>query len=153
MIAELSLPVYPENKKIVLVGGCFDLLHYGHYSFLRNARQAGDFLIVALESDAFIRKSKHREPVHSQDQRAEILEALRVVDYVIKLPLLTGSEEYRDLVLQVKPDIIAVTEGDPHIEKKQQHADAVSAQVMTVSPHVSSFSTSGILAYATVLSD
>ncbi len=41
----------PGNQRVVLVGGCFDILHFGHIEFLKKAREAGDYLIVALEPD------------------------------------------------------------------------------------------------------
>ena len=70
-------------KKRVLVGGCFDILHFGHATFLQKAREAGDVLIILLESDEFIVQIKKKKPVHIQQQRAEILSALGYVDYVV----------------------------------------------------------------------
>lgn len=142
-----------KEKKSVLVGGCFDLLHYGHYTFLKHAKEAGEILIIALESDEFITRRKNRQPVHTQRQRAEILAALELVDYVIELPLLTDGAQYGKLVSDVQPTLIAVTEGDPHLEKKQEHARQYGIDVREVSPHVSNFSTSGIISYATLFSD
>src|SRR3712207_2220983 len=84
---------YP-NKKIVVVGGCFDILHYGHVTFLKNAFKEGDILVVALESDEYIQNKKKRAPIHTQDQRAEILAALRIVSYIIKLPYFVSDEQY-----------------------------------------------------------
>ena len=65
--------------KIVLVGGCFDILHLGHVVFLEKAKKEGDVLVVLLESDEKVRflKGKGR-PVHTQSERAEILSALKV---------------------------------------------------------------------------
>ncbi len=60
------------NSKIVLVGGCFDVLHYGHLEFLHEAKKQGKYLIVALEPDETIIKYKKRKPIHNQLQRAKI---------------------------------------------------------------------------------
>jgi len=73
-------------KKKVLVGGCFDILHYGHIHFLKNARALGDYLVIALESDKNIKRIKGSfRPIHDQDKRREILESLNFVDEVIIL--------------------------------------------------------------------
>ena len=62
--------------KKVLVGGCFDLIHYGHIVFLKEARKQGDYLIVALESDDNVKKYKgENRPVHKQSERAEMSSA------------------------------------------------------------------------------
>lgn len=142
-----------KEKRSVLVGGCFDLLHYGHYTFLKHAKEAGDVLIIALESDEFIIQRKKRQPVHTQRQRAEILATLELVDFVIELPLLSSGAQYGELVASVRPTIIAVTEGDPHLKKKQEHARKYGTEVREVTSHVSNFSTSGIISYATLFSD
>lgn len=128
----------------MLVGGCFELLHYGHYRFLTEARNAGDILIVALESDEFIRAHKHREPIHSQRERAQLLAELRCVDLVLLLPLMHSDRDYADLVKIVKPSIIAATDGDPRMEKKRQHAQEVGAEVLVVTPRVSHLSTTSL---------
>lgn len=142
-----------EGKKIVLVGGCFDLLHYGHFTFLQQAKKEGDVLVIALESDEFIIKSKKRKPIHSQQQRAEILASLQMVDDIILLPLLNTNEEYAGLVSTVKPNIIAVTEGDPNIVQKEKHGKRVNATVVVVSPLVSEFSTTQIMNYENIPSN
>ena len=96
MSRTISLSEYVQGDKldVVLVGGCFDILHIGHIRFLKAARKQGDSLVVALESDEFIRLQKRREPFHTQAERAEILAALRSVDTVILLPLLSTDEDY-----------------------------------------------------------
>ncbi len=129
----------------VLVGGCFDILHYGHVVFLKAARQEGDALIVALESDERIRLSKNRSPVHTQEQRAEILRALRYVDEVICLPLYTKDQEYFDFVTSVAPSIIATTAGDPQLSNKRAQAKQVGGKVTIVTPLLEDFSSSKIL--------
>ncbi len=133
------------GKKKVLVGGCFDILHWGHIVFLRNAARLGDFLIVALESDEFIKKHKKRQPVHSIDKRAEILDSLKFVDLVIKLPLLKGFDDYLNLVKTVSPSFIAITEGDPQTENKKKQAKIVGAKLVAVTKRIHPFSTNSII--------
>jgi len=128
--------------KKVLVGGCFDLLHFGHTSFLSAAKMLGDYLVVALESDENVRHSKgETRPIHSQQQRKQMLESLKFVDDVLLLPPMKSDVEYAKLVTDIHPAIIAVTEGDPMIEKKQAHASLVGAIVVTI-PKIHTPSTS-----------
>lgn len=102
-----------KKKKIVLVGGCFDILHYGHIYFLKKAKKLGNLLVVALESDANTRKLKgHQRPIHTQKQRAEMLKSLSFVDKVIALPPMKSDLDYEKLIRKVNPDIIAITAGD-----------------------------------------
>lgn len=133
------------TKKIVLVGGCFDLFHFGHLQFLKKAKKQGNYLIVAIDPDDFIREKKGREPVHSQKQRAEILKALKSVDKVICLPYLKTYEDYLALVQKIKPAVIAVTKNDPQLKNKQKQAAAVGAKVKVVTSLLSGFSSSHIL--------
>ncbi|MCE2951021.1 MAG: adenylyltransferase/cytidyltransferase family protein [Alphaproteobacteria bacterium] len=129
----------------VLVGGCFDLLHYGHIRFLEEARLKGQSLTIALEPDEMIIKSKKRHPVHTQEQRAAILTALRPVDCVLLLPLLVSFEDYYALVRDVSPSVIAVTQGDPQIENKRRQVALSGGQVEVVVPQLEGFSSSHIL--------
>lgn len=134
-----------EGMKTVLVGGCFDILHYGHLQFLKSARESGDFLIVALESDEFIREKKNKEPIHTQDERAEILAAMKYVDAVIILPLFKSEKEYADLVGSISPKVIAVTEGDPYLENKREQAKRFGSEVKIVTPLIKGLSTRKIV--------
>jgi len=102
-----------HKVKVVLVGGCFDILHYGHISFLKKAKKLGNYLVVALESDENTKKLKGPgRPIHNQNQRKKMLESLRFVDKVIALPSMKSDADYKRLVRRVDPDIIAVTAGD-----------------------------------------
>jgi FAD synthetase len=122
------------NKKVVLVGGCFDLLHYGHISFLKQAKSYGDYLIVALESDENVRKSKgDSRPIHTQTQRKEMLQSLSIVDEVIELPPMEKDEEYFAFIKKIKPNIIALTEGDPILKKKMEQAKQNDAKIVIIS--------------------
>ncbi|MGA2910963.1 MAG: adenylyltransferase/cytidyltransferase family protein [Candidatus Microgenomates bacterium] len=131
-------------KKVVLVGGCFDIIHYGHIHFLKHAKTLGDYLIVALESDKNIRRLKGKKrPIHGQNQRREMLESLSFVDQVIILKDEMKDKDYFDLVKKVKPQIIAVTKGDLIIGKKKKQAEEIGAEVIEISK-VDSPSTSEI---------
>ena len=128
--------------KTVLVGGCFDVLHYGHIEFLKNAKKLGNVLIVALESDENVTKRKGPlRPIHTQHQRKEMLSALKVVDTIIELPLMKNDEDYNHLVKEIMPTIIAVTQGDPYTSHKKNQANAVGAQIIEI-PKIHTPSTS-----------
>lgn len=128
--------------KTVLVGGCFDLLHFGHTEFLRQAKALGDRLVVALESDANVRRMKgDSRPIHTQAQRKQMLESLSHVDEVILLPPMKGDRDYYEFVRKVKPNVIAVTEGDPNTVKKSEQAKEIGAVLVEI-PKVHTPSTS-----------
>jgi len=91
-----------QGKKVVFTNGCFDLLHVGHVRYLREARELGDALVVALNSDASVRSLKGEgRPVNNAADRAEILRALEFVDKVVVF------EEPRvtNLIQKVRPHI------------------------------------------------
>ena len=134
-----------SGKKKVLVGGCFDIFHFGHLTFLKKAKKEGDFLIVALESDEFIKKHKDRDPIHTQNQRAQILSSIVFVDLVIKLPLFKSDQEYQNLVELIKPKVIAVSENDPQVDKKNSQAELVGGKLKVVADLLQGYSTKNII--------
>lgn len=142
-----TLEQYSNSKmpNAVLIGGCFDIVHIGHIRFLKAAKERGDALVIALESDEFIRQRKHREPFHTQVERAEILSSIGVVDQIILLPLMENEKDYDALVERVKPSIIAITEGDLQESNKRRMAEKHGAELAVVSSHVSHKSSSLIL--------
>lgn len=118
---------------IVLVGGCFDILHKGHIEFLKKSKSQGNILIVALENDQKVRELKGKgRPVNSRKDRAIILSNLSSVDYVICLPYFKQDKDYEALVKKIEPDIIAVTENDPILEIKRRYAESVGGKIVTV---------------------
>ncbi len=128
--------------KKVLVGGCFDFIHFGHISFLKQAKMYGDSLVVALESDENVKRAKgETRPIHSQDKRKIMLESLSFVDEVISLPPMRTDEEYTNLVRDVHPAVIAVTEDDPIMDKKKSQANKVGATLVVI-PKIHTPSTS-----------
>jgi D-beta-D-heptose 7-phosphate kinase/D-beta-D-heptose 1-phosphate adenosyltransferase len=92
-----------RKQKIVFTNGVFDILHRGHVGYLAKARSFGDCLIVGLNSDRSVRRLKGKNrPLQSQRDRAEILLALRSVDYVVVF----GEDTPDKLIRQIKPDIL-----------------------------------------------
>ena len=93
-----------QGKKIVLANGCFDLLHVGHVRYLESARAEGDILIVGLNDDESVRAIKGEgRPLMPAAERAEILAALSVVDYVVVF----DSPTVEPLIATLKPDVHA----------------------------------------------
>lgn len=152
LAGKLQIPHTP-SQRVVLVGGCFDILHFGHITYLNNAKAEGDVLVVALENDAFIRTKKKRTPFHTQRQRAQLLTNLKSVDFVLLLPTMRTHEAYRILVERVKPHVIAVTAGDPLGEKKKLFAEALGAKYIVVNKLIAGLSSSTISTYARILHD
>jgi len=97
-ITEVVQNIKKQHKKIVLVGGCFDILHPGHVIFLEKAKKVGDILFVLLESDEKVKKIKGaNRPIHNQKMRAKVLSVLCCVDYIVMLPFLKSDTDYDKL--------------------------------------------------------
>ncbi len=100
------------GKVVVFTNGCFDILHCGHVRYLAAARELGDCLIVGLNSDESVRRLKGAtRPINCEEDRAEVLAALTVVDYVV----IFGDHTAEGLVAAIQPDIY-VKGGDYCIE-------------------------------------
>jgi rfaE bifunctional protein nucleotidyltransferase chain/domain len=92
-----------QSKKVVFTNGCFDLIHSGHVDYLVKAKEMGDVLILALNSDSSIRSIKgDKRPILLQDERAFIVSNLKPVDYVTFFNEDTPAEIISDLI----PDIL-----------------------------------------------
>ena len=91
-----------KNKKIVFTNGCFDILHTGHISYLSKAKDAGDFLIIAINSDASVKNLKGPgRPINSEADRALMLSAFQFVDFVTVF-----DEQLPNKTIEIlKPDI------------------------------------------------
>ncbi|OGE76712.1 MAG: hypothetical protein A3C85_04315 [Candidatus Doudnabacteria bacterium RIFCSPHIGHO2_02_FULL_48_21] len=90
--------------KRIMVFGTFDILHPGHISFLRQAKKLGDFLIVSLAREKFIKQIKGHKPLHSEMERKLMLENLKIVDKAV----LGSRDDYIKHIVSQKPDIIAL---------------------------------------------
>ena len=92
-----------RGRRIVFTNGVFDLLHPGHVRYLREARDQGDALIVAINSDRSVRAIKGPErPITPEDERAEVLAALSSVDAVVVF----DEADPLHIVGQIQPDIL-----------------------------------------------
>ncbi len=92
-----------ENKKIVFTNGCFDLLHVGHVRYLQAAAKLGDILIVGINTDASVKTLKGPlRPIQNENDRAEILAALKCVTHTI----LFGEETPLNLIKKILPDVL-----------------------------------------------
>lgn len=101
-----------QGKAIVFTNGCFDLLHVGHVKYLQAARQCGDLLVVALNSDDSTGRLKGPgRPLIGQEERAHILAALNCIDYVVVF----DEDTPKDLIAAFKPEVL-VKGGDCSLE-------------------------------------
>ncbi len=92
-----------QNKKVVFTNGVFDLIHSGHVDYLVKAKDMGDVLIVALNSDSSVKRIKgDKRPILLQDERAFIVSNLKPVDYVTFFEEDTPAEIINDLI----PDVL-----------------------------------------------
>jgi D-beta-D-heptose 7-phosphate kinase/D-beta-D-heptose 1-phosphate adenosyltransferase len=93
-----------KNKKIVFTNGCFDILHLGHVKAFERAKAYGDILVVAINSDASLKKLKGpKRPLVSQNARAQVLAALESVDYVTVF----GEQTPAKIIAELRPDVLA----------------------------------------------
>lgn len=126
-----------EGKRIVFTNGCFDILHKGHIRYLAQARKLGDVLIIGLNSDKSVGRIKPGRPVNPEEDRAEVLAALSVVDYIT---VFSEKTPYR-LIKSLRPDIL-VKGGD---WKKEDIVGSDIAKETYSLPYVRGCSTSGII--------
>lgn len=118
-LAELLNDV--DGQTTVLVTGVFDVLHQEHIHFLTNAKEAGDVLIVAIESDTRVRQIKGSgRPHFSQQQRRAHLLELELADSVVILPeSFSDPEEHTAVISQIRPTYLAVSSHTKHLDKKE----------------------------------
>jgi rfaE bifunctional protein nucleotidyltransferase chain/domain len=131
-----------RGKRVVFTNGCFDLLHRGHVRYLDQARHLGDLLIVAINSDASVRALKGADrPVMSHEERAEIVAALAVVDYVVIFEELDPER----VIGAVEPDVL-VKGGDWPVDQVvgRQIVEGRGGRVTTL-PYVEGASSSALL--------
>jgi D-beta-D-heptose 7-phosphate kinase / D-beta-D-heptose 1-phosphate adenosyltransferase len=92
-----------EGRRLVLANGCFDLLHAGHVKLLQQARQSGDALMVAINSDESVRRLKgNGRPLQNGDDRSQILSSLECVDFVVEF----AEDTPLELIVAVRPSLL-----------------------------------------------
>jgi len=131
-----------QNKKVVFTNGCFDLIHSGHVDYLVKAKEMGDILILALNSDTSIKRIKgNARPILEEDERASIVSNLKPVDYVTFFDEDTPEEIIADLI----PDVL-VKGADWAIDKivGREVVEANGGEVKTIK-FVNNQSTSNII--------
>lgn len=118
-----------EGKVVVFTNGCYDLLHPGHIRLLEQARSLGDVLILALNSDASVRRAKGpSRPLLSETERAEVAAALEAVDAVT----LFDEDTPRELIAAVLPDVLIKGADWAHFIAGKEEVEAAGGKVMTV---------------------
>ena len=131
-----------RGQTVVFTNGCFDLLHRGHVHTLRQAKAAGDVLIVAINSDRSVRSIKTpQRPILPETDRVELIAAMEMVDYVI---LFDEPDPYK-LIAAIKPQVLA--KGGDWSSDKIIGADIVEAAGgrIEVIPYLKGFSTTEII--------
>lgn len=130
------------GKRLVFTNGVFDLLHVGHVRYLAQARARGDALVVAINSDRSVRELKGPErPIFDQDERAEILAALRDVNYVVVFDDISP----RSTIKKLLPDVL-VKGGDYQLDEihGREEVEAAGGKVISL-PFVAGASTTALI--------
>lgn len=119
-----------EGRRVVFTNGCFDIIHRGHVEYLTKAKAKGDVLIVGLNSDASVRRLKGpSRPIVMQEDRAVVMAALGVVDFVC----LFEEDTPLELITAIVPDVL-VKGADWPIDKVvgREVVEAAGGQVQTI---------------------
>jgi len=130
------------GQRLVFTNGVFDLLHVGHVRYLEQARALGDALLVAINSDRTVRELKGPDrPVFNEAERAEILAALRCVDYVTVFDNISP----RSLITELLPDVL-VKGGDYQLDQihGREEVEAAGGKVISL-PFVEGSSTTTLI--------
>ena len=131
-----------NSKRIVFTNGCFDILHVGHVRYLKEAKGYGDILIVAVNSDLSVKSIKgDKRPIVSQSERAEVVAALEMVDYVIMF----DEDTPYNIIKKLQPDVL-IKGGDWTIDKiiGRDIVEARGGKVIAI-PFIEGASTTGIV--------
>lgn len=129
-----------SSLKVVLAGGVFDIIHPGHIHTLNAAKELGDVLIVVIATDKTAEKMKKRLPLHNQEQRKMLVDALSVVD----LSIVGHEGDIFKTVDLIRPQVIALGYDQVHQEKfitegcKKINLDVTVARLQSPIPEVSS---------------
>lgn len=119
-VAEFVANLHKSGKTVVVTNGCFDILHVGHVRYLEKTKSFADYMIVLLNSDKSVRSIKGEgRPINNENDRAEILCALRCVDYIVMF----DEDSPRNLLDEIKPDVY--TKGADYTLETLPEADII----------------------------
>jgi D-beta-D-heptose 7-phosphate kinase/D-beta-D-heptose 1-phosphate adenosyltransferase len=138
----VRLDLREAGKRLVFTNGVFDILHVGHVRYLSEARKLGDLLVVAINSDRSVRELKGpSRPVVGEGERAEMLAALRCVDFVVVFDDISP----RNLIASLLPDVL-VKGGDytPEQIHGREEVEAAGGIVVAL-PFIEGASTTSII--------
>ena len=128
-------------KTVVFTNGCYDILHPGHIRLLERARSLGDVLILALNTDASVRRMKGKSrPLVSEEARAELAADLEAVDALV----LFDEDTPRELIAAVLPDILVKGADWSHFIAGREEVEAAGGKVLTL-PLEAGYSTTAII--------
>lgn len=135
------------GKRIILVTGCFDLLHEEHLKFLKKAKKEGDVLVVGLESDKRMKEMKGKgRPVNPFRMRTENLVRINEVDFILKLPNDFNKRTTRLKFLRIiKPHVLAISSDDPLEKRKRRECQKIGCKVKIVHRYNPEISTTKLL--------
>lgn len=139
---EIRKKIKEEGKKLVFTNGVFDIIHRGHVDYLNRAKALGDYLVVALNSDASVKRLKGEErPINKLEDRAFVLANLKAVDFVVSFEEDTPFE----IISAIVPDVL-VKGGDWKIDQivGRDIVEANGGKVYSL-PYVENYSTTNII--------
>lgn len=119
--------------KKVFVSGCYDILHGGHIEFFNQAKSLGDYLIVCFAGDKALELHKHKKSSLPETHKKRLLESLSMVDEVVIGDYLDElGLDFKNHFLNIKPDILAVTEDDKYTNEKTSLCKEIGAQYVVL---------------------
>ncbi len=129
-----------DGKQVVFTNGCYDLLHPGHIRLLESARNLGDILILALNTDDSVARLKGpSRPLLTLEQRAQMAAALQAVDVVTSF----DEDTPRELIAAVLPDFLVKGADWSHFIAGREEVEAAGGKVMAL-PLEPGYSTTNI---------
>lgn len=116
-----------EGKDLVFTNGCFDILHRGHVTYLTFARNQGDALVVALNTDASVKSNKGDDrPINGEEDRAYVLGSLRAVDYIVYF----SDKEPKEIIAQILPQVLVKGSDWAHYVSGREVVEANGGRVV-----------------------
>lgn len=116
-----------EGKELVFTNGCFDILHRGHVTYLTFARNQGDALVVAVNTDASVKTNKGDDrPINGEEDRAYVLGSLRAVDYIVYF----NDKEPKEVIAQILPQVLVKGKDWAHYVSGREVVEANGGRVV-----------------------